>query len=437
MKLKSLHLQNFRGFEVFDLDLHEDVTVLVGRNTAGKTAVLDGLAVGLGAWMRGTTQARSEDRSICLSDARLVRQEAAGLPTANPSFPVVVTVEGTVRNQSVSWTRELLHRRGRTTTGKAKELRAQARLAEASATEDAASDLPLIAYYGTGRLWVQKHDTKPQRLGSRMQGYAACLATASNTKLFQRWMAWREADRLQRIASAQEHGADLSMIVTPHLDAVVEAARLCLPGVKRFFYSVNHKELRLEFEDGRVLPFERLSDGQRSLVVLAADLAWRAAQLNPHHGQNAARRANGVVLIDEVELHLHPAWQRRAIGDLVRTFPNIQFVVTTHSPQVVATSRPEWIRVLKDHRVGRVSHVFGRDSNAILRDVMGVGERPSWMDEALAKIELRLESGDLQGARELLEAARQDVGESDSALMALAWELRDQEVSGAGDTEGA
>lgn len=380
MKLKSLQLENFRCFETLDLELDGAMTLLIGLNASGKTAILDALATALGAWLRGTAQARSHDRPLRPTDARLVRQETKGLPTANPSFPVTVTAWGTVDSSPITWSRQLLHDAG-PASDHSTGMQMYAQQAEKAATLDPQAELPLLAYYGTGRLGVRDRDPTPQiQLGSRMQGYVSCLEPATNTQLFQQWMAWREDDRLQRIASAHERGADLSTIDAPHLDAVVDAAKSCLEGARRLFYSANHKELRIELDDGRVLPFERLSDGQRGLVVLAADLAWRAAQLNPHYGREAPARTAGVVLIDEIELHLHPSWQRRIIDDLMRTFPRMQFVATTHSPQVISTAQAQWLRVLRADSVGRVEHARGKDTNAILWEIMGVPERPRWME---------------------------------------------------------
>ena len=104
--------------------------------------------------------------------------------------------------------------------------------------------------------------------------------------------------------------------------------------------------LRLVFKDGRLQDFELLSDGYRNLVALAADIAWRAVRLNPHQGVNAPAEASGVVLIDEIELHLHPAWQRTVLGQLVETFRGLQCVVTTHSPQVLASVAAQGDRFL-------------------------------------------------------------------------------------------
>ena len=324
MYLTSVSLRNFRGFERLDLDLDQRMTILLGANASGKTAVLDAIAVAVGAWMRGVPQISKQDRPLCREDVRLETVESAGLATLEARYPVAVGAVAVDAQQTMRWKRELRRAGGKTTSVDAKEIRAHAERVSNAVAQNEYHDLPLFGYYGTGRLWVHKRARvkRALRLGSRFQGYDSCLEVASNTKLFERWMAWRAADRVQRLAAAEEHGAALSSVKTPHLDAVANAACACVEGAKRFFYSVAHKQLRVEFEDGRVLPFDRLSDGQRSLVTLAADIAWRAAQLNPHWAEYAPSEVKGVVLIDEVELHLHPAWQRSVLTSLLKVFEN-------------------------------------------------------------------------------------------------------------------
>lgn len=376
MRINRLVMTNFRCFERLELELDERMTLLVGTNGAGKTAVLDGLAIALGAWLGGTSLPIAEDRAFADSDARLVRQESAGLATSNPSFPVWVEAQGSVEiggtKTPCHWTRQ----RGRLlghTHSDADNLRRAAATAESNAIEDPEHALPLIVYYGTGRLWARARGVADEYAKARMHGYTGCLNFASNHKLFEHWMENREGDRLQRLAAAaQSAGADLTQVRSPYLEAVEKTAIACLEGARRFYYSINHRELRVEFEDGREIPFSSLSDGQRSLIVLASDMAWRTAQLNPHYGSDAPRKTVGIVLIDEIELHLHPQWQRAVIGNLMRAFENIQFVVTTHSPQVVSTAQPEWMRVLHpDGSWERVEHTYGRNTDALLHDVFG------------------------------------------------------------------
>lgn len=448
MRVHRLILDNFRCFEHLDLELQDDVTLLVGVNGSGKTAVLDALAIALGAWLSGTRQARKEDRTIATSDARLVRQEGEGLATANPVFPVRVSAHGLAgvffdqairpegqfiaAGQLRTWTRELRSITGRTTHGDAASLRDDAERAENIAASNPEHLLPLIAYYGTGRLWVQKRDRHregDEYLRSRMGGYAACLDFASNHKLFERWMKDREGDRVQRLAAASADGR--GSVRAPHLQAVQEAARACLEGARRFFYSINHRELQAELSDGQILPFASLSDGQRSLIVLAADIAWRAVQLNPSLGADAPRKTRGVVLIDEVELHLHPQWQRSVIHSLRQIFPEVQFVLTTHSPQVVSAAFPEWLRVLhSDGRWSKVDYTRGRDSNALLRDIFGVPDRPEYVLHEVRRIEGLLAANSLDEARQALARLESELGPHDPLASGLRWELHDIEVNG-------
>ena len=130
--------------------------------------------------------------------------------------------------------------------------------------------------------------------------------------------------------------------------------------------------MQIERAGGERLPFSFLSDGYRNMVALVADVAWRAAVLNPHLGKDAAARSEGVVLIDEIDLHLHPRWQRRVLGNLRRTFPGLQFVTTTHSPQVIASARREEVRVLEKNRLVPLQpFVEGRDTNSLLEGDRG------------------------------------------------------------------
>ena len=119
------------------------------------------------------------------------------------------------------------------------------------------------------------------------------------------------------------------------LQAVFSAVAGCVEGTERVLYDFELDDIALDFDDGERYPFGFQSDGQRSLTALAADIALRCVQLNPHLKGEAPKVINGVVLIDELDLHLHPKWQRRIVGDLNSLFPKLQFVATTHSPFIV------------------------------------------------------------------------------------------------------
>ena len=426
MRLHQIKLTNLRAFESFDLALDRQLTVLAGRNGVGKSTVLDGIAVALGAWV-GAFRSIKEDATLDASWARRVRAEVEGVALVEPRFPVRVEVQGALFGRPVSWARELRSVEGRTTTGESADLRQRARVLE-DGLPSLRELLPLVAYYGTGRLWVQKRE----RAGpddqvadkSRLAGYRAALAAASDQKGFRAWMARMERDRIQRLAKAHESGRPLTDVDSPLLEMVSRTACACLEGAARFYYSANHEELRVDFEDGSTIPFTDLSDGQRNIIAVAADLAWRAAQLNPQLGELAPALTEGVVLIDEVELHLHPAWQARVLGDLTGLFPRLQFVVTTHAPQVMAAADVRTIRLIdRQHEAHEVS-ARGKSANVVLEDLLGVPARPASAKEALSELDALIESGRLDEARGMLLALEgQWLGADDPDVVAARWEL--------------
>ncbi|WP_437742562.1 AAA family ATPase [Sorangium sp. So ce302] len=443
MRIDEIRLINFRAFERFALHLEPRLTVLVGRNGTGKTTVLEGLAVALGAWLSFFNASR-DDRPIAKSAARFVTTMHGGVPSMATCYPVRVEASGETPLGHVAWARELRGADSRTTTGVTKSGREgplEATRFMPRGIEDAISGaepiaLPVLAYYGTGRLWHHKRDRNPERAGlkSRLQGYRASLEAASDQKGFEAWMAWREEDRVQRLARAAEEGRPLSEVRSPELEGVSAAACACLEGARRIYYSANHQELRVDFLDGSSLPFGALSDGQRNLIAVAADIAWRATQLNPQLGAEAPARATGVVLIDEVDLHLHPAWQWRVLDDLLRAFPGIQFVVTTHSPQVMSAAPRGSVRLLDpDHQAHRVERIAGKDTNTILEDILGAPSRLKETQDKLDELARLIDDGQLEAAKALLAELSSLLGEDDAQIVTARWEISMAETGNAPD----
>ncbi|WP_437646471.1 AAA family ATPase [Sorangium sp. So ce362] len=443
MRIDEIRLTNFRAFERFALHLEPRLTVLVGRNGTGKTTVLEGLSVALGAWL-SFFKASRDDRAIPKSAARFVTTMHGGVPSMTTCYPVRVEAGGETPLGRVAWARELGGADGRTTTS----VTQSGRVGPLEATrfmprgiEDAISGaepiaLPVLAYYGTGRLWHHKRDRNPEKasLKSRLQGYRAALEAASDQKGFEAWMAWREEDRVQRLARAAEEGRPLTEVRSPELEGVSAAACACLEGARRIYYSANHQELRIDFMDGSSLPFGALSDGQRNLIAVAADIAWRATQLNPQLGAEAPARATGVVLIDEVDLHLHPAWQWRVLDDLLQAFPGLQFVVTTHSPQVMSAAPRGSVRLLDpDHQAHRIERIAGKDANTILEDILGAPSRLKETREKLDELARLIDDGQLVEAKSLLAELSGLLGEDDAQIVAARWELSMAETGDAPD----
>lgn len=374
MKIKRLHLRNFHGFKNEELSFSEKFTVLIGDNGTGKTAILDGIAVALGGFLTGIADVSS--RNILPSEVRLCRFLQGNSLTIEPQYPVEVSCVATIQNKEYSWDRALNSKKGKTTRKNAVDIINYAMDLQRKVSSGEKVVLPVFAYHGTGRLWAQTSDTLDElyESGSRMLGYRNCLNPISNEKLFTKWFKKMKFIALEEGKEPGEY------------TAVRRAIESCICGMEEdgkeskisIDYKIKEDEIRVAFGDSKILPFRMLSDGYRNAIGMVADIAFRAAVLNPHLEESAALETPGIVLIDELDLHLHPKWQQRIVEDLKRTFPKIQFITTTHSPFIIQSLDVGELRVLDP--VG-IDGGLGEYENMSIEDVtenlMGV-TMPQW-----------------------------------------------------------
>jgi predicted ATP-binding protein involved in virulence len=271
----------------------------------------------------------------------------------------------------MSWTRERRVVDGRTTRTGAKEIISYAKqLQDKVRIQKKDRDkiiLPVISYYGTNRLWSVNKDDKTRPPSSQIEGYKNWLAS-SNINILTRWFKTLEWAILQYERDTDPHYISLVSSVRRTMSTVKEAVMSCMEDWKDVKYDVLLDELIATSKDGRTLPFRMLSDGVRNMIGMIADIAYRCITLNPLLSTEAARLTPGIVLIDEIDLHLHPNWQRRVVDDLKRTFPKIQFFATTHSPFIIQSLHPNELIDL-DNRDGEY---YNKSIEDITEDVMGV-----------------------------------------------------------------
>jgi predicted ATP-binding protein involved in virulence len=171
-------------------------------------------------------------------------------------------------------------------------------------------------------------------------------------------------------------------------------------------------------KDGVRLSIAQLSEGEKSTLLMIADLASRLGIANPK--ANDPLLGNGIVLIDEVDLHLHPAWQRDLIPALGKTFPGCQFIVTTHSPQVLGRVPKSNVFILENFKLVRNRpHTYGRDANSILGEVMGVPERPNDIEELIRTASRLVDEERLDEAQEALRNLASVVGDDDHMVVRI------------------
>jgi predicted ATP-binding protein involved in virulence len=328
-RIDRLILHNYRLFDHLELAFPAQFTVLIGGNGRGKTSILDGLTVAIGAFLLGFDNI-GQIQSIERDD---VRRVARGPMSVEPQLPCSVEAWSGAGKQALHWWREI-SRLSKKTTASFKYSKQVIDIAEEyqkMVRQGEEIQLPVFAYHGTGRLWAEhSQKLKYSATGSRIeQGYHTCLSPKSATYEFLSWYKTYQ-DEVTKFDRVVEK--DL-------LQAFNEAIAAMVPRWKDVTFSHAEDDLMGTFEDvdgqKQYMPYRLLSDGYRNIIGMAADIAYRCIKLNPHLGLNAVKEAKGIVLIDEIDLHLHPEWQKTVVADLKRAFPNLQFIATTHSPFIV------------------------------------------------------------------------------------------------------
>jgi len=410
MRAIALELQSFRGFTSTKIQFDPDISVLVGVNGAGKTSVLDALAVGLSQVQAAirTTKGRGreftdDDISVGASQLRVrLEAEFAGAP--------------------VGWTLTHMragHPRG-AATSEIVHLREPIEEVQKAFAKDEDIEWPFAVYYPVNRAVLDI----PERIRTRhtFDRLAASGLEGSSTdfRLFFEWFREREDlenERRVRSVNRSLFGDDPHLFTDPQLEAVRNAIPRMMPGFGDLH--VERAPLRMVITKGdQRLHIDQLSDGEKCLLALVGDLARRLVLANPLAPNPLDRPA--VVLIDEIDLHLHPAWQRTVLPKLRAVFPACQFIVTTHSPQVLASVHSSQVRLLDNFTVvDTAPPTFGRDSNAILFEVMRTPPRPQETTEEIAAIATAIDAEDFEDARAKLEKLAAHVSERDTDYVRL------------------
>lgn len=437
MKLKHIKITNYRCFKEAAIDFDDHITLVVGKNGAGKTAILDAVAVSVSTFLLGIDGGVS--RSILKDDARYEFHDLNGTIDPQHQFPVSIESIGDCLNQqNVKWIRSLNSENGKTTIKDAGELTALAKKAQNQImTGDRSLVLPLISYYGTGRLYAQKKEKRNLKSLTefkRQVGYVDCMTAESNEKLMLNWF------QMQTLKSLQEQ-QKTGILDRPLLLKTVEKAisrsfeRISDARNASLIFDLDTHRLVLEFKtaNGNAQKFsmDEMSDGYKNTLSMIGDIAYRMAVLNPTLGDQVLEKTPGVVLIDEIDLHLHPQWQQTILSDLHAFFPEVQFIVSSHAPAVINSVPREQIRIL-DH--GEIympaAQTYGRDANSILREVMNVSERPTDIKQRMDLFYSHMDEKNYKEADKVLTEIEAIVGTTDPDIAAARTSLDLERILG-------
>lgn len=428
MRIDRLEIENFKKFSDYTLDLHPQFTLLVGDNGTGKTTILDALAIAAGIWLVNSpdTTLNNSRRNILPSEIRLEAIESDTITQFIERKPVQIKAIGTINSQPVQWLRQIKANGSRTSNTEAKQALEIISTLFQQVEAGEKIWLPIVAYYGAGRAWLPSNQRDPKATthtspARRWDAFYDCFEERIRIADLHTWF------QKEAIASVNRQGQ-----MRPGYKVVKFAILRCIPNADDLWFDPERSEIVVSIQ-GNPQPFSNLSAGQKMMVGLIADIAIKivtqnASFLTEESDMSSQKlplilqQTSGLVLIDEIDVHLHPKWQRQVVNDLTKTFPSIQFVCTSHSPLVIGEVEASCIRVLeRDEETGKVISTiplesYGLDANRILEEQMGASERNQEVADELHALFRLIDDENFDGARQAMIPLGEKIGHEDPEI---------------------
>jgi predicted ATP-binding protein involved in virulence len=406
MKITKVILQNFRGIGSLELDfpIEQNVITLVGINGVGKSSILDTITIILSTcWLisyrckHGISSEKNYPNQVKNSDIK-INQEAA-------SCKIVFSDSDNNCKISIFKTYD---------------------------SYKASDYIPALSEIAETLLIRHSSDRQVGLISSRsyrMDFVGNNISEKGKPSDFDIFFKWfKDLEDIEHEEMIEEN--------SQHRNKSLEAVRKAIShilgeGFSRLRVRRATNDLIVN-KNGIDISIRLLSDGEKSLIALVSDLAKNLATTYPN--MENPLEGDGIVLIDEIELHMHPTWQRMIIPRLTKTFPNCQFIITTHSPQVLSHVQPESIYLLKkvgeDIVVSKPQYSYGRDSNRILEDLMDETERPAEIQDQLGELFSLIHQGHLSEAQQLVEQLSETIGASEPELGKAEVMIKRREIIG-------
>ncbi len=332
MRINALEIKNFRKFKSQFFGFHPQFNVLIGDNAKGKTQVLDAISIILGVYQSKLLGMMKVHRGIRNEEVRVEERSSSdeeGNVQIRRTFHYPIELRAKILYDGKTFEQNCIRNteKGRTTFGRESLFAQRAKEDYEHIISGQSITLPFLGYYGVGRLTpILKHSGKPCGVEREIDGYVGSLDPRNDVKTVQSWLKRRQ------LIQMETEKKDVPF------ELVRQAIRSMIPNNPDVYYSFQYDDVSLKYDDGTRENFSNMSDGFRSMVSMTTDIARRIAIMNPHLGTKALEQTKGIVLIDELDLYLHPKWQRRVVYDLKKTFPSLQFIVTSHSPFILQSA---------------------------------------------------------------------------------------------------
>lgn len=429
MEIKQFRLHNIGRFKDITIPLapneqsEGNVTVFVGNNGTGKTSLLKSLATSL-SWL--VARIKSESGNGTAIPELVIHN---GKNSAAIDIKLVDQ-----NNEAMDW-RIAKSRKGRkgehsSILGGATKL---AEFYRDLLTNDDNAVLPLVAFYSVERVVIDVPlKIRGKHTFSQIDGYDQSLTQGVNFRRFFEW--FREREDTENESAIPQHildniettkgksskiWKDLITYQTATRDRQLSAVRTAISQFMPGFSNLKVKRkprLHMSIDkNDMTLNVEQLSQGEKSLMALIGDIARRLAMMNPE--LENPLEGDGIVLIDEVDMHLHPKWQRSLIKQLTSTFPKCQFVLTTHSPLVISDSKNVLAYLVEDEgELITLPTMYGQDANSILLSVMDTAVRNENVQQKLDDVLDEIQNGNFEKSKELIELLSSDLSPNNIEL---------------------
>ncbi len=403
MIVTRLKLANLRAIKAVEFRFQPGFNLIVGVNGVGKTSVLHALGVCLSAVTKQANKLRNRVEAFSADDIRigadaLTVECGVRIGEQEHSYIIHKPREASAPQMTkVGMPREQVH-----DTPERSEFMGDA------PSENESGGRPLAVLFSTNR--AVPSERAPGK-GVTAGGVAVAFADAFTDRELRlgelgAWMKAQQFLRAERPAAGRL------------LAACEDAIARFLPGYGNLQIGSEDRPRLWIDRSTTTIPVRQLSNGERGTLALVLDLTRRLALANPDLTEPASE-AEAVVLIDEIDLHLHPKWQRQIVQNLTTAFPRCQFIATTHSPQVIGEVTHERIQIIADSEVYSPTHSFGVDSSRILEEIMDVDPRTKEVAELLSEISQAIGRQQFDRARELLDKLVDQLGDKDPEVTRL------------------
>lgn len=341
--LKNIELFHFRKFDNVTYEFNPRMNVIIGKNASGKTTVLEAATVVLGAYLVAFKEYVPSRFGRNISDSDVLKKSLkavknVAMTATVQQFPCKVTSQFMWDKSIEKCTRGLEKEGGRTKFIGKNPMRAMVEKWEnaikAADGSDSEQIYPIVLYLSSARLWNENRTGEMDKVPGRTDAYQRCLDPKRGNQT-----SFEYIKLLGNLASEENNGIPLPAYEVI-MNAVKYSLREELDAGQQVLYSSRYGEIAVKNSDGTVINFSDLSDGYRNVIKIVTDIATKMCILNPYLGKETLQKTPGIVVIDELDLSLHPTWQRRIVGILKELFPKVQFICATHSPFIIQSLEP-------------------------------------------------------------------------------------------------